>query len=211
MVERRYQEHVADRERESLWINQENTMLKIKLSTAVLMPLLFTLTACSQAASGPAAPTPGSSAADSTQTVTTPATAAGTAGGANTICAKLLPRIQPMIKPTLTLVEAQDKKSGGVSCSYGNGNNRFTVRLDDARNPLDQRELRTFTPLTGFGDKAVTSDEKGGNYMHWVDVVRGDTLCQAILGLDSEKLVNGDWPQAAGRMCEAALAARQSH
>ena len=44
---------------------------------------------------------------------------------------------------------------------------------------------------------------KGGNYTHWVDVVRGSTFCQAILGSGSEKLVNSDWPQAAGRMCDA--------
>lgn len=183
--------------------------------STLLSVLLGVLAACSN--------TPGTQAATAVSNgdATPGPTKAGdapTSVNAKAFCAKLQPAVQPLVKAPLSLFKADDSttdqmhagESQYADCDFRQQNTQIDVSLhDDSGHDLfDDPNEKGYAPLSGFGDKARYS-VKGAMGMRWVDVVRGSVACEARLTADGDQ-INGDWKQAAGKMCDAAFAMRQS-
>jgi hypothetical protein len=134
---------------------------------------------------------------------------------AKSFCSKLQPLVQPLVKLPLVLSRADDSKSDSlhagetqyVDCDFRQKNTQLDVSLhDDSDKMFDNTAQRGYAALPGFGDKARYS-VRGAMGMRWVDVVRGTTACEARFTLEDGQL-KGDWKQAGGKMCDAALKAR---
>lgn len=133
-------------------------------------------------------------------------------------CSKLQPLLQPFVNVKLTLHQADDSTTdslqGGdpqyVKCDFQQQNPQVPqvdVSLhDDSDHRFDDADKKGYAPLAGFGDKARYS-VRGAMGMRWVDVVRGSVACEARLTMP-DRQINGDWKEAAGKMCEAAFSAR---
>ncbi len=126
-------------------------------------------------------------------------------------CAKVQLLVQPFVKPTLTLFRAADSTTDDlhageahyVDCDFRPAGSQVDVSLhDDADHRFDDATRDGYAPLPGFGDHARYST-KGGE-MRWVNLVRGSIACEARFTMDDAQ-INGDWTQAAGKICEAAL------
>lgn len=136
--------------------------------------------------------------------------------GAAAFCKRLQPKLQPLVKIPLTLFRADDSTTDPlhageapyVDCDFRRQGAQVDVSLhDDSGHDLfDDPNKPGYAALPRLGDKARYS-VKGAMGMVWVDVVRGSLACEARLTADAGQ-INGDWKQAAGRMCEAAFAAR---
>ncbi|MGH6739465.1 MAG: hypothetical protein ACREDY_10645 [Bradyrhizobium sp.] len=123
--------------------------------------------------------------------------------------------MQPLVKPTLVLFAANDSstdslhsgESSYVDCDFRPPGGQVDIGLhEDTDGRFDDASKPGYAPLAGFGEKGryITRAQAG---MRWVDIVRGKVACEARFVLADAQL-NGEWTQVAGRMCEAALAAR---
>jgi hypothetical protein len=134
---------------------------------------------------------------------------------ATAFCGKLQPKIQSLVTPPLALSRADDSGTDSlqagdsqyVDCDFRQQSTQVDVSLhDDSDKRFDDAAEQGYAALAGFGDRARYSVQ-GAMGMRWVDVVRGSTACEARLTMEDGK-VNGDWRQAAGKMCDAAFASR---
>jgi len=94
-----------------------------------------------------------------------------------------------------------------VSCIYDSSGKRVTVILRAGNDMVQRDKQNGLTPVSGYGDQAFYSGEKGGQ-LRWVDVVRGGDSCEALLGVEQTDLGDGDFSKTGGEICVAALAAR---
>ena len=173
-----------------------------------LTSLLFALAACSNVSGTPAAAAdaPGApgKANDPTRSV-----------DAKTWCAKLQPAVQSKVKIPLSLFKADDSRTEDayaddptyVSCIFDSNGKRVTVIARAAGDMMERDKRNGLEPISGYGDQAFYSGEKGGQ-LHWVDVVRGSDSCEALLGLEAGDLASGNFSKGGGEICVAALAAR---
>jgi hypothetical protein len=144
----------------------------------------------------------------------TPSTTSGSSAGTvdpKKFCATLLPQIQALIKLPLTVMSADDSHSdvmhtgdqGYVSCVNGNGDYRATIIMSsDPAKKFTSEVKKGFEALPGFGDVARAAHSG----FQWVDVMKGDTFCEAIVTIQDSDLKAGDWKQTGGKMCMAAFA-----
>lgn len=128
-------------------------------------------------------------------------------------CAALLPQVQTLIKLPLIVMSADDSHSddmhtgeaGYLRCVNGNGGYRATIIMsDDPGKAFTSAPKQGYEALPGFGDVARSSHSG----LQWVDVMKGKTFCEAIVTIDDNNLIAGDWKQVGGKMCMAALALR---
>jgi hypothetical protein len=56
-----------------------------------------------------------------------------------------------------------------------------------------------------FGDKARAYVAREP---HWVDVMKGKTFCEIIVGMPTDQFVDADWMRGGAKACLAAFAAR---
>ncbi len=166
--------------------------------------------ACSNASTQSGATGAASTASASPAPAATPARAPSGA----TFCGTLQPLVQPLVKPALSLFQASDATTDDlhrgephyVDCDFRFSSGQFDVGLhDDADHQFDDATAKGYAPLPGFGDHArylVKQQE-----MRWVDVVRGSTACEARFTM-ADSQIKGDWKQAAGNACNAALSVR---
>ncbi|MEO6967340.1 MAG: hypothetical protein ABI132_02635 [Rhodanobacteraceae bacterium] len=191
-------------------------MSRVQPQWVALAIVLCAAGACSQASTSQAATDGRDAAAASTPPNTTSDTSKS-AVNAKTFCAKQQPAVQPLVKVPLVLFKASDSNSEKemhmgendfVDCDFRQQNTQINVSLhDDSDHTLfDDSDEKGYAPLAGFGDKARYS-VKGAMGMRWVDVVRDSGACEARLTMDDGQ-INGDWKQTAGKMCDAAFAAR---
>jgi hypothetical protein len=129
-------------------------------------------------------------------------------------CAKLQPLVQPLVTPALTLFKASDATTDDlqagdaayVECDFRPPSAQVDVSLhDDSDHRFDDASEKGYAALPGFGDRArylARSSE-----MRWVDVVHGSIACEARFTMPDSQ-INGDWKQAAGKACDAALSVR---
>lgn len=173
--------------------------------------ILATLSACSDTAGTQTA------AASGAAMPSAAAKPGGTPAGvdARTYCVKLQPAVQSKMKIPLSLFKADDSHSDDayaddptyISCIFDSNGKRVTVIMR-ARNDAMERDRRNgLTPVSGYGDQAFYSGEKGGQ-LRWVDVVRGSDFCEALLGVEPSDLGTGDFGKTGGQICVAAFAAR---
>ena len=165
--------------------------------------------ACSNASTASGTPLAASSAS------APPATSAATlAPNGATFCAKLQPLVQPLVTPTLTLFKASDRTSNDlqpsdasyVECDFRPPSAQIDISLhDDSDHRFDDANQPGYAPLPGFGDHARYLARQ--QEMRWVDVVRGSIACEARFTIPDSQ-INGDWKQAAGNACNAALSVR---
>ncbi len=115
------------------------------------------------------------------------ATPARAASGA-AFCAKVQPKIQPLIKLPLQLFQADDAKTNAnqtgdssyVECDFRLGSFRVDVSLEDNSDKrFDGTGRQGHQELSGIADKDWSVDSGG---MRWIDVVRGKLACEARLG-----------------------------
>ncbi len=119
------------------------------------------------------------------------------------------------MKIPLSLFKADDSKTDDanaddptyVSCIYDSSGKRVTVILRAGNDMVQRDKQNGLTPVSGYGDQAFYSGEKGGQ-LRWVDVVRGGDSCEALLGVEQTDLGDGDFSKTGGEICVAALAAR---
>ena len=185
------------------------------LSMKILAPAcaLCATAACSQPASDPApangadavaAPAPSEAVASKTVAI-----------NAKAFGAKMPPMVQPLVKIPLALAQVNDSSNDDLntddstyaSCMYSSGAKRVTLIMRAASDMLERDKRNGLTPVSGYGDQAFYSGEKGGG-LHWVDAVRGSDSCEALLGVETGDLVNGDFAGTGGQICLAAFAAR---
>ena len=178
----------------------------------------FLLTAIALAVLGACSNTPGvQAAATSGDAMSASAKTSAPAASLNAkdYCTKLQPAVQSNMKIPLSLFKADDSHSDDtyaddpnyVSCIFDSNGKRVTVIMR-ARNDAMERDQRNgLTPVSGYGDQAFYSGEKGGQ-LRWVDVVRGSDFCEALLGVEASDLGNGDFSKTGGQICVAAFAAR---
>ncbi|OOG56847.1 hypothetical protein B0E48_12235 [Rhodanobacter sp. C03] len=164
-------------------------------SSMVIVAALCILSACSQGAS-----------TFFDASATTPIAAA--------FCAKLQASVQPMVTAPLTSFSIDDSTTDEmhagerdyVRCIFRQRDSQIDVSLhDDTDGLFDDSGKKGYAALSGFGDKARYT--VGREEMQWVDVVHGSIACETRFAVDA-RLLNGDWKQVAGKMCEAAFAAR---
>jgi hypothetical protein len=145
----------------------------------------------------------------------TPAPAAphATKSGA-AFCAALQPLVQPLVKPALTLFKASDAATDDlqagdaayVECDFRPPSAQVDVSLhDDSDHRFDDTNAKGYAALSGVAGKARYTVQNGE--MRWIDVVRGSIACEARFTMPDAQ-INGDWKQAAGRICEAAFSVR---
>ncbi len=128
-------------------------------------------------------------------------------------CAALLPAVQALVKPQLTIFSAEDAtadamhsgEQGYVSCVFANGANRVSVTMSDSPDKRFTAEPKKgYEPLSGFGDLARSAHSS----FDWVDVMKGVTFCEAIVAMKPAQLNPPDWKQVGGKACLAAYATR---
>ncbi len=180
---------------------------------AFLSAILGTLVGCSNTSGSAQAAVDGVD-------VVTASTATKTGGAsahvdAGTWCAKLRPAVQSKMKIPLGLFKADDSKTDDanaddptyVSCIFDSNGKRVTVILRAADDEMERDQRYGLMPVSGYGDQAFFSGEKGGQLL-WVDVERGSDFCEALLGVEQADLANGDFSKTGGEICVAALVAR---
>jgi hypothetical protein len=127
-------------------------------------------------------------------------------------CPALMPKVQSLVKVSLTIIQANDEtnddlhtgEDGYVSCTYGQPDQGYRITTGMHAGDVSHYEGTTekgFTALPGFGDKARAYEAS----LRWVDVVKGSTACETILTVADESLTEADWKQVAGKMCNAAF------
>ncbi len=169
--------------------------------TPGIATILFAISVCT-----PTSGAPRSSAQSSTRSARASAAA---------FCAQVQAKAQPLVKPALVLYSATDGstddlhrgESDYVDCDFRPPNAQIDISLrEDTDGHFSDATKPGYAPLLGFGDKGryVTHDQSG---MRWVDIARGKVACEARLTIADAQL-NGEWKQVAGRLCEAAFAAR---
>jgi hypothetical protein len=128
-------------------------------------------------------------------------------------CAKLQASVQPLVTAPLSSFSVDDSTTDEmhagerdyVRCIFRQRDSRIDVSLhDDTDGLFDDSGKKGYAALSGFGDKARYTVGRGE--MQWVDVVHGSIACETRFAVDA-RLLNGDWKQVAGKMCEAAFAA----
>lgn len=178
----------------SLCLNGRNTGMKLRTVLIAVSTLCTTLLAPLVSAQQPGNPEP-----------------------AKAYCAKLRPRVQPLVKPALSLVAANDGSTDSlhtgersyVDCDFRQQSGQLEVSLhDDDDGLFDDPTKQGYAALPGFGDTARYS-VRGSMGMRWVDVVRGKVACEVRFSLEDGDF-NADWKTAGGRICEAALATQRS-
>jgi hypothetical protein len=119
--------------------------------------------------------------------------------------------VQPLVTPALTLFKASDATTDDlqagdavyVECDFRPPSAQVDISLhDDSDHRFDDASEKGYAALPGFGSRArylARSSE-----MRWVDVVRGSIACEARFTMPDSQ-IHGDWKQAAGRACDAAL------
>ena len=129
-------------------------------------------------------------------------------------CAALLPSIQALTKLPLTVLSADDAttdvshagEAGYASCVFASGGNRITVILSaDPDKRFTDAKGEGYVPLPGYGDVG-RAQTKGP--LPWVDVMKGSTFCEVLVGVNPKDLSDPEWTHAGGKMCVAAFAAR---
>jgi hypothetical protein len=175
-------------------------------SLATIVVLLL-VGACS--ATSTAQQTAGAGASDPATTIASDHAAPGQASA---FCAKLQPLVQPFVKPVLTRFRAADGTTDDlhagephyVDCDFRPAGGQVDVSLhDDSDHRFDDAAKDGYAALPGFAAPARYTARAGE--MRWVDLVRGSIACEARFTMDDAQ-INGDWKQAAGKICEAALA-----
>ena len=143
-----------------------------------------------------------------------PATAKNAPMSAAAFCAKLQPQVQPLVKPALTLFKASDATTNDlqagdaayVECDFRPPSAQIDVSLhDDSDHRFDDASAKGYAALPGFAGKARYTVQNGE--MRWIDVVHGSIACEARLTMPDSQ-INGDWKQAAEKICEAAFSVR---
>ena len=133
---------------------------------------------------------------------------------ANVLC-RLQPAVQSNMKIPLSLFKADDSHSDDtyaddptcISCTFDSHGKRVTLIMRARNDAMERDQRNELTPVSGYGDPAFYSGEKGGQ-LHRVDAVRGGDYCEALPGVESSDLRTGDFSQTGGQICVAALAAR---
>lgn len=128
-------------------------------------------------------------------------------------CPALLPKIKGYVKAPLdSIAQSNDAfnddvhrgDEGYVSCTYGHAGQGYVVTVGMHAGDISRFEGITdkgYSPLQGFGDQARAYDGS----LHWVDVVKGSTACEAILTIADADLAEKDWTQVAGKVCNASF------
>ncbi|MGH7648452.1 MAG: hypothetical protein ACREND_10070, partial [Gemmatimonadaceae bacterium] len=156
----------------------------------------------------------GSHTADAASASPDSAPSSAAAGGpkvsAAKFCPALMPKVQSLVKVSLSIIQANDETNdelhtgdaGYVSCTYGRQDQGYRITTGMHAGDVSHYEGTTekgFTALPGFGDNARAYDAS----IRWVDVVKGSTACETILTVADESLTEPDWKQVAGKMCNA--------
>jgi hypothetical protein len=95
---------------------------------------------------------------------------------------------------------------GYLSCIFAGSLYQVTVILSDDPDKWHYYETdKGFATVSGFGDKARAYV---GREPHWVDVMKGKTFCEIIVGIPTDQFVDGDWTRGGAKACVAAFAAR---
>jgi hypothetical protein len=179
--------------------------LRLAIVVPALMAAIFSAAKCGDASAAPASRSDADASPASTATTSTSSV------DPKKFCATLLPQIQTLIKIPLTVVSADDSHSdnmhmgeqGYLSCVNGSGDYRATIIMSgDPGKKFTSEPKKGYDPLTGFGDIARSSHSG----YQWVDVMKGDTFCEAIVTIADKDLASGDWKQTGGKMCMAAFA-----
>ncbi len=142
-----------------------------------------------------------------------PAAAKNAAMSGAAFCAKVQPLVQPLVKPALTLFKASDAIANDlpgdaayVECDFRPPSAQVDISLhDDSDHRFDDANEKGYAALPGFAGKARYSVRSGE--MRWVDVIRGSIACEARFTMPDAQ-INGDWKQAAVKICEAAFSVR---
>ncbi len=128
-------------------------------------------------------------------------------------CADLRPKVQALVKFPLTVKRADDATTddvhagepGYLSCIFS-GTYQLTVILSDDTSKWDLGvTAKDFATLSGFGDKARAYVAREP---HWVDVMKGNTFCETLVGMPTDQFIDADWTKDAAKVCLAAFAAR---
>lgn len=128
-------------------------------------------------------------------------------------CAALLPQVQALVKLPLTVMSADDShtddmhtgEEGYLSCVNGNGGYRASVIMsNDPGKKFTSEVKKGYEALPGFGDVARSSHSA----YQWIDVMKGNSFCEAIVTINDKDIVADDWKQTGGKMCMAAFALR---
>ncbi|HMI58771.1 MAG TPA: hypothetical protein VK511_12030 [Gemmatimonadaceae bacterium] len=175
--------------------------LRLALATPVFLLAVALAAKCGDA----------SAASASAQLATDPSSPQSTShSDPKKFCAALLPQVQALITLPLTLMSADDSHSdvmhtgedGYVSCVNGNGGYRATVIMSsDPGKKFTSEPKKGYDALAGFGDVARSAHSS----YQWVDVMKGNAFCEAIVTIDDKDLKSGDWKQTGGKMCMAAF------
>ena len=128
---------------------------------------------------------------------------------------KLQPAVQSKVKVPLNLFKAGDSRTDDINagdptcigCVFDSNGKRVTVIMRAKSDAMERDKRNGLTPVSGYGDQAFYSGEKGGQ-LHWVDAVRGSDFCEALLAVEPSDLGSGDFSKTAGQICVAAFAAR---
>jgi|SRR5579862_7186235 len=128
------------------------------------------------------------------------------------VCASLQPSVQAVVKIPLKVKSADDAttddlhrgEAGYYSCTFAaTSGYQVTVILSDEKSFTDAKE-KGYQPLSGFGDRARSSH----GTIHFVDVMKGKTFCEVLVGMPDDQFTEADWTHAAGTICVGAFGAR---
>ena len=128
------------------------------------------------------------------------------------LCGEVRPAVQALVKSPLTIKSADDAttddlhtgEAGYFSCTFSAASGAFlTVILsDDPEKAFLEAQQKGYQPLAGFGDRARVANGS----IRFVDVMKGKTFCEVLVGMPEDQFVGTDWTHAAGKMCVAAIA-----